>query len=224
MAVRLRGGLDYRGHVGRTIFVVTHPEATHHIDGLVGGWHDSDLTARGGRDAEAIAGALGHRLAGLGVEVTTSDLRRARRTAEAIASALDTDAALDPRLREKSYGDAEGRPQGWLDERFIPPPQVGERMAHDEGILGAETKAVFATRIYAAMDDILTRPTDYHVIVTHGFALTYIITAWLQIPAIDVGHASFAAAPGSITTLIEDDHFYNRQVAVLADTRHLVRQ
>jgi probable phosphoglycerate mutase len=31
----------------RHIYLVTHPEAQHHLDGIVGGWHDSDLTARG---------------------------------------------------------------------------------------------------------------------------------------------------------------------------------
>ena len=29
------------------VFLVTHTEATHHVDGLVGGWFDSELTARG---------------------------------------------------------------------------------------------------------------------------------------------------------------------------------
>ncbi|WP_291799342.1 hypothetical protein [Brevibacterium sp.] len=28
----------------RTLCVVTHPEATHHVHELVGGWHDSELT------------------------------------------------------------------------------------------------------------------------------------------------------------------------------------
>ena len=27
----------------KCLFVVTHPEATHHVEGLVGGWHDSTL-------------------------------------------------------------------------------------------------------------------------------------------------------------------------------------
>ncbi|WP_289020342.1 histidine phosphatase family protein [uncultured Ornithinimicrobium sp.] len=39
----------------RNLYVVAHPEATHHTDGLVGGWYDSDLTARGRRHATAIA-------------------------------------------------------------------------------------------------------------------------------------------------------------------------
>ena len=207
--------------MGRTIHVVTHPEATHHIDGVVGGWHDSDLTPRGLRDADVVAQTLGHQLSGLSTEVISSDLRRAKCTADAIAATPGTAAVLDPRLREKSYGAAEGRPQSWLNERFIPPPPIGDRLSHDEGLPGAETKADFAARIYAAMDDILCRPMQHQVIVTHGFALTYLVTAWIKVPLTDLGYASFPAKPGSITTLVEDDRFHNRQVVTLADTSHL---
>lgn len=46
-------------------------------------------------------------------------------------------------LREKSCGGggAERRPQEWLDECFIFPPEVGERLDHDEGIEGWVTQA-----------------------------------------------------------------------------------
>ncbi|MFD7620830.1 histidine phosphatase family protein [Streptomyces sp. NPDC059802] len=42
----------------RTLYVVTHPEATHHVEGVVGGWHDSQLTPAGVRAARSIAQAL----------------------------------------------------------------------------------------------------------------------------------------------------------------------
>jgi hypothetical protein len=37
---------------------------------VVGGWHDSDLTPRGLRDAEAIAQTLGHEPSSLGAVIT----------------------------------------------------------------------------------------------------------------------------------------------------------
>lgn len=42
-----------------------------------------------------------------------------------------------------------------------------------------------------------------------------------QVPLEAAGHAAFGAAPGSITTLHEDDYFHNRRLAALGDTRHL---
>ncbi|WP_084721944.1 histidine phosphatase family protein [Rhodococcus marinonascens] len=65
----------------RNLYVVAHPEATHHVEGVVGGWHDSQLTYGGIRAAGSIAEAL---RAGIPdraqVEVISSDLQRAQRT------------------------------------------------------------------------------------------------------------------------------------------------
>jgi broad specificity phosphatase PhoE len=42
----------------RTRYVVVDPEAAHHVEGLVTGWHDSPLTPAGAQAAILIAGAL----------------------------------------------------------------------------------------------------------------------------------------------------------------------
>ncbi|WP_319694063.1 histidine phosphatase family protein [Streptomyces sp. ME19-01-6] len=206
----------------RTLYVVTHPEATHHVEAVVGGWHDSRLTPAGVRAAASIAHALRAQIPdGAEVELFSSDLQRTRRTAEEAAELFGVKPILDRRLREKSYGQAEGRPQEWLDRRFVPPPAVGERMNHDEGVEGSETKAEWAQRIYAAMDEILQRPCEHQVIVTHGGSLTFVVASWIRMPIRSAGYASFRAPSGSITTLREDDFFHNRQVISLGDTRHL---
>lgn len=206
----------------RTIYAVTHPEATHHVDRVVGGWHDSQLTSAGLSAAASIAQALRAQIPdGTDVELFSSDLQRTRQTAEKVAELFDVKPILDGRLREKSYGEAGGRPQEWLDQRFIPPPAAGERLEHDEGVEGAETKAALAQRIYAVMDEILQSSCEHQIIVTHGGSLTFIVTSWIKMPIKAVGHASFRVSSGSITTLREDDYFHNRTVVTLGDTRHL---
>ncbi|MFE9323816.1 histidine phosphatase family protein [Nocardia sp. NPDC052278] len=206
----------------RIIYVIAHPEATHHVEGLVGGWYNSQLTPAGLRAADAIADALRSRIpAQVGVELFSSDLQRAAQTAAVIGNLLHVPSILDPPLREKSYGEAEGKLQQWLDQRFMRPPAVGERMGHDEGIPGSETIAAFARRIYSAMDAIRERDCDRQIVVTHGGAITFIVAAWTMLPIESLGYARFHAAPGSITELREDDYFHNRQVVSLGDTRHL---
>ena len=206
----------------RIIYVVVHPEATHHVDGVVGGWHDSQLTPAGASAAASIANALKARIpADADVDLFSSDLRRAAQTAEAVGDLLRVKPTLDARLREKSYGEAEGRPRDWLEQRFVPPPAVGDRMGHEEGIAGAETKTAFAHRVYAVMDAILESRSEYKVVVTHGFAVTFVLTSWIRMPIESLGYVSFGAASGSITELREDDYFHNRQIAILGDTRHL---
>eukprot|EP01032_Pedospumella_encystans_P028457 gene28457-32142_t len=46
----------------RDIYVVTHPEATHHLEDRVGGWFDSELTPRGHEHAGLAAQALRSRI------------------------------------------------------------------------------------------------------------------------------------------------------------------
>lgn len=209
----------------RNLYVVTHPEATHHVDRVVGGWYDSDLTAAGRGAADLIAQSLLATIAeGAEVEVISSDLTRASRTADVIGDRLQVQVQLDPRLREKSYGEADGRPQEWLDQRFVPPSATGERMRHGEGLVHAETRADIAERVYASMAAILTGGSEDQVIVTHGFALTFVVASWIRMPIASLGHVSFPVAAGSITYLREDDLFHNRQVVALGDTRHLSRR
>lgn len=206
----------------RNVYVVAHPEATHHVERVVGGWHDSGLTDAGERAAVRIAEALRAEVpVGARVELFSSDLRRALRTAEAVGEVLGAAPVVDRRLREKSYGEAEGRPQEWLDQRFVPPPAVGDRMNHDEGVAGAETKATFAARVYAVMDEILASPAEHQLVVTHGFAVTFVVACWIGMPVESLGYVDFRAPSGSIAVLREDDYFHNRQVVRLGDVGHL---
>jgi probable phosphoglycerate mutase len=206
----------------RNVYVVTHPEATHHLERVVGGWHDSQLTAAGARAAALIAEELKTRIPeDVQVELFSSDLQRAAQTADIVGAQLDVEPVLDRRLREKSFGEAEGKPQAWLDERFRPPPAVGDRLEHDDGVPGAETLRAFAARVYAALDDIVQSSCEHQIIITHGFALTFVVASWIKMPMEAAGYARFRAASGSITMLVEDDYFHNRQVASLGDTTHL---
>lgn len=45
-----------------TLYVVSHPQATHHTEGLGGGWYDSVLTDLGKRHAQEIAAKLSRRI------------------------------------------------------------------------------------------------------------------------------------------------------------------
>ena len=128
---------------------------------------------------------------------------------------------LHPALREKSYGVAEGRPQGWLDSRFVPPPAEGNRMDHDEGVEGAETRRAFAERVYDAMTTVAADPATHQVVITHGFAVTFAIAAWIRVPLDAAGYVNFRSTSGGLTLLGEDDFFHNRAVLSLNETAHL---
>jgi probable phosphoglycerate mutase len=201
---------------------VTHPQATHHVDGLVGGWYNSELTELGRLQAERIAARLRENIPEEApVAIHSSDLRRCAETAEGVSRCLGASVQTSADWREISYGEAEGRPQAWLDARFIYPPRRGNRLDHQYGIPGAETRREFALRIYRAMERVEAAPTEHQVIVTHGFALTFVVVAWIGMPLGAAGTIAVRATSGGITYLQEDDLFANRAIVRLNDTAHL---
>jgi broad specificity phosphatase PhoE len=211
----------------RHLFVVAHPHAEHTAHDLVGGWYDSRLTDRGLADAHRVAAELRRRLArrddpSRPVRVTTSDLARAAETAEVVGEALGAGVTPDPRLREISFGVAEGGPNAWLRERQVPAPD-DDRLDHRGPVPGAETRREVATRVGACVGGLMADEAHDHVVVTHGYAHTFVVTTWLRLPVESTGFATFATSPGAITHLVHDDRRRNRTLAELAATSHLVR-
>lgn len=204
----------------KTLLVVTHTQSIHHIEKRVGGWYDTGLTPRGQSDAEATAERLATMVGGDDTEIFSSDLLRASQTATIIAERLNCPVVETPDLREMNFGSAGGKPQTWLSEREVPPPD-GNRMDHRSGIEGAESRREVATRIYRCLDDIVGRACETQIIVTHGIALTFVIAAWIKMPIDAAGHVFFHARSGSITHLHQDDFWKGRSVVSLADVSHL---
>ena len=203
----------------RDIYVVKHTESFHHIEGRVGGWYDTGLTDRGQRQAEAVAERLVELITDPAPRIVSSDLARARETAERVAARFTVPVVEMSDLREMSYGVAEGKPQQWLDERLIGAPE-DDRLDH-RSIEGGETKREFVTRIYRAMDAILAEDSATQVIVTHGGTMTFVIAAWVGMPLEANTHIEFNSSSGGITYLHEDDQFKNRWVRFLNDTSHM---
>ena len=194
----------------KDVFVVTHAQSEHHVQGVVGGWHDSELTELGHRQADAIAARIAELVAAARARLYTSDLRRAVQTADPIAARLGVAARLMPDLREKSFGVAGGRPNAWLDQCWVPAGSDGDRLDHDEEIEGAETRRELLSRVYRAMDEILADPGERAIIVTHGFALTFVIAAWFRLPIEAAGWIGFRPNAGGITHLQQDERFGDR--------------
>jgi probable phosphoglycerate mutase len=205
------------------LYVVSHPHAEHTEHDLVGGWYDSELTARGRRDAHLVAAELVRRRDGAmrPVRITTSDLARCTETAQILAAALSVPVAADQRLREISFGEAGGRSNAWLAQRQVPAPDH-DRLDHRGPIPGAETRREVATRVQACVRELIADTDHDHIVVTHGYAQTFVLTTWMMVPVEAVGFVSFATTPGAITHLRHDDYWRNRAVLSLADTAHLV--
>jgi len=204
----------------RNVYVVTHAQSLRHIERRVGGWYDTSLTDLGRKQAEKTGQFLKSAIDSTDVQLFSSDLKRAAETAEIIGKHLQKPVTLDSRLREMSYGDAEGKPQSWFKDQIKPQPTDGNRLDH-RVYTGAESRIEVAEGVSAALTDILEKGARDTVIVSHGFASTFLIMAWMKIPADHMDYCNLPAKPGSVTMLHEDDLFGSRSVTYLCNTAHL---
>ena len=72
----------------KQIITIQHTQSIHHTNGMVGSWTDWDLSEPGIVQAEKIGQNLAKQLAGQEYVLYTSDLLRAKHTAEIVAEHL----------------------------------------------------------------------------------------------------------------------------------------
>jgi 2,3-bisphosphoglycerate-dependent phosphoglycerate mutase len=149
--------------------VVRHGETHWNVATRIQGQHDSELTPGGLAQADAIGARLARERFDA---IVASDLGRAMRTAERIASHCGLPVEPDARLRERSFGQGEGMTYAEVDERW---PGVFSRSANtdpDVAIPGGESRRRFHERIGAAFEALARSHAGRRVaVVTHGGVL-----------------------------------------------------
>ena len=162
----------------RDLWFVRHGESEHHVQGLTGGWTDTPLTERGNAQVRATADYLVRAFAHRAPEVViTSDLRRARQTADIIARAIGADVQTTPLLREINNGLAAGLTLAAAD-RIKRVEPVGRSMDY-RPYEGAETFAELQDRLDAALAFVATIPASTHLVVGHGLSGQCLVRSWL---------------------------------------------
>jgi len=151
---------------------------------------DTPLSERGLAQARALARRLA---ADAPAALLSSDLPRARQTADAIAAACGLAVAATPLLQERNFGALRGRPYDSLG--FDP-------LASDEAPPGGESRSQFLARIRAAWDAVLTHAgAGPLVVVTHGL----VIREWLTLgpPTLDPGVAPPQRLGNTALTIVD---------------------
>ena len=117
------------------VLVARHGETTWNVAGRYQGRQESDLSPRGIRQGEALAGALEHAKPRI-ARIVSSPLRRCTGTAQFVADRLGLQIETDARLIEIGHGTWEGRLR---DEIMQSEPQLWYRWKNKP------TEAVFST-------------------------------------------------------------------------------
>ena len=154
------------------VVLVRHGETAWNLEGRFQGQLDTDLTPHGRDQAVAAGQALARGMVGRRPVLVTSDLRRARDTAEALGAALGVQPVLDPRLREI----AAGRWQGLLHDEILALDADGFaawRSGDDVRLGGGETPTRAGGRVQESVQEHAgsLRPGDCLVAVGHGASI-----------------------------------------------------
>jgi probable phosphoglycerate mutase len=147
-----------------TLLVARHGQTDWNLQRRWQGHADPPLNETGRAEAQA----LGETLGGLGVEaIYSSDLVRARETAEIMAARLGLDVQVDRRLREVDVGEWAGLTTAEVEERF--PDGHRRRREGMTGWESGEPYEVMERRVVEALHEIAgAHPAGPVLVVTHG--------------------------------------------------------
>lgn len=203
----------------RKIIVIQHCQSEHHINNMIGGWTDTPLTELGRNQAELIGLRLKNELEKESYTIYSSDLMRAKQTADIVANHLNLNVIQDIDLREKNNGIGAGKTRDWAKEHRIPKASNEFDLDYQE-FEGGETWRQFYIRVCKCMEKICGLDNGNLIIVTHGCALSYMIAWWMNFEIDMLGKAFFAAQPGSISVL-EQNNYNENVLSILNDRSHL---
>lgn len=206
------------------LILVRHGEATHHTEGLTGGWTDSVLTEEGKRQMELLGARLGRDFASFTgkLRVLSSDLKRALESAEIVARAIGFDGEIErcPFLREKNNGAAQGLKEQDA-KRIYSRPATEQELDH-RNYPGGETRREFYQRAVGGLWDCADVESENLIVVAHKGTAQNIIFHWLGVDLDLVASKKFSVdvLPASVTVL-GINKWHEHAIFLLNDTAHL---
>lgn len=148
----------------RRVHFVRHGQCVFNAQGRLAGQLDPPLTPLGVTQAEAAAALLSLSEAGF---LFSSDLQRARDTAELIGRRLGLPVHLDAALREQRLGDMEGKRSRDLRGLEVPPGQHINTIRWG----GGESMADVFARVERFLGTLSALPPGPVIIVSHGHTI-----------------------------------------------------
>ena len=152
----------------KTIITIQHTQSVHHTNGMVGSWTDWDLSELGVQQAKRIGEKLKTELAGREFVMYSSDLKRAKQTADNVGEYLGVVPILRTELRERNLGRCCGKSVHWLRENL----EQQERTIDDRLFSDAESRRDEWNRLKPFFDEMMSNEEDNIIIVSHGDLLS----------------------------------------------------
>ena len=182
----------------KTVITIQHTQSIHHTNGMVGSWTDWDLTPLGIEQA----GRIGQRLAGeltMPYVMYSSDLLRAKHTAEAVGAHLGLTPILRGELRERNLGRCVGKSVQWLREN----KEMDEKTVDDRLFSDGESRRDEWNRLRPFFDELMASPEERVIIVSHGDLLGVFHAMWLGLEVEDLNRVELSGPAGGVSFLFQ---------------------
>lgn len=185
----------------KRIFTVQHTQSEHHTNGMVGSWTDWNLTELGKQQADQIAAKLKQELAGKDAVLYTSDLKRAKQTADSIADQLQIVPVMKMELRERNLGKCCGKSVQWLRENL----ECDEKTIDDRLFSDAESRRDEWNRLKPFFDHVMAEESENIIIVSHGDLLSVFNAMFLGLGVESLNSCEMFGFAGGVSQMIVRD-------------------
>lgn len=183
------------------IITVQHTQSVHHTNAMVGSWTDWDLTELGKEQADRIGEKLKTELAGKKLILYSSDLKRAKQTAEAIAKHFGVQPIFRRELRERNLGKCCGKSVQWLrDNREGPEITVDDKLFSD-----GESRRDAWNRLRPFYEEMMANDEETIIIVSHGDLLSIWNAMFLGLTVESLQKAEIRGSAGGVSHMIVSD-------------------
>ena len=186
----------------KTIITIQHTQSVHHTNGMVGSWTDWDLSELGQRQADNIGRNLASVVGEDKFVLYSSDLKRAKQTAEAVGRYLNLTPILRAELREGNLGKACGKSVQWLRENL----EMQEKTVDDCLFSDAESRRDIWNRLLPFFHEIMENDEENIIIVSHGGLLSVFNTMFQGLPVESMNTCELWGGAGSVSRMtVKDD-------------------
>lgn len=200
----------------KTIITVQHTQTVHHTNGMVGSWTDWDLSELGVQQAKRIGEKLKDELAGREFVMYSSDLKRAKQTAENIGDKLGISPILKIELRERNLGRCCGKSVKWLRENL----EMQEKTIDDRLFSDAESRRDEWNRLKPFFDEIMSNDEENIIIVSHGDLLSVFNAMFLELDVESLNQVDVFGLAGGVSFMFVNAEG-KRVIKRISDTSYI---
>jgi len=185
----------------KNIITIQHTQSVQHTNGMIGSWTDWDLTELGIEQAKRIGARLSQEIKDRGYVMYSSDLLRAKYTAEIVADFLGIKPIFTNILREVNLGEACGKSKEWVHKNTI----VWMKTVDDKPFIGSESIREVWNRLLNFHNQIMESTDENLIIVSHGGTLSIFHAMWLGLDVEMLNKCDLAGNAGGVSFMRKDE-------------------